>query len=274
MLDIFGKWGNLLLSEALPNALEAGYDQTVHLLAATADDLAQKWSPPYAAAVQICQTADDLTDCETERVKLRDLVISELLKVTGLKHVIEFAIKVWHSIPEAVRAFVHAALESGAALKDLLTEPSVANAIRLVSTLSAASFDAVVGLFEAVWRGDVTPARMLEWMNGLGSSVGDAALGALRSLGLSALADAIEDSGLELPALIPADVLDAVRAIESVASDLWHGDIEAVAGDVADFLAEKGDVIPIPGAGAIEAVALAPVNAVVDVASTVIGWFD
>jgi len=203
---------DLLSAKEVIDALGAGRSAVIHEIGDLADDYLQTISPPYAAAVELCNTAGQSVDCTNKRIALRDTVLSKLLETTGLIVLIDGMIAVWRNLPEDIRKEIVDGLSAVASLKDLISNPSVTKLIAVGSRAAAIVETELGSVVDDLQHGKIPVPGFVEWA------------GTYLAEGANAVDDVLGKFGL--PRTGAGDI------IEDVAS----GDVGALAADVFDPL--------------------------------------
>lgn len=216
LIDI---WAEALLSDELPQALDGGTPKVIHWLGEIADAWLRTISPPYGAAMQVCETAGEAINCAEHVEELRDTVMTEVSKLSGVYKLIEIVVKAWQSLPESIRDGIHAALKAGAALKDLYNNPNLANLWAAGVATVAAVKELLSGLVSDIWTGKIDSTAMVNWANNLGNDTVEVVAGLLDKIGLGAVADVLR----EFNGAVSGITIEIMTGTTEAVDKMWQG---------------------------------------------------
>jgi hypothetical protein len=147
MIELLQGWQNLLADARLPRALNGGYRDVVRLLGDVVDEWAKVTFPPYLTAVQLCTAVSvvDATNCNDARLALRDQLIAQALKLSGLSIAIKNILKMWRLVPQGLKTAYEQAMQEVATYGELLSHPSAGALAKTLDTRTSQMIGVTAG---------------------------------------------------------------------------------------------------------------------------------
>jgi hypothetical protein len=229
MIQLLDIWGDILISDDLPTALDGGVPAVIRLLGRAADAWLRTVSPPYSAAVSVCESsAGESIQCGEKLEAFRDEVLTGIAKISGVYHLIEIIVDAWNALPQSVRDAVHAAMKAGEAWKNLLENPNLAT----IWAAGIATFNAVkelvTGLLVDIWNGDVKCEDFIDWADSFGTESSEIAASILDKAGLHIAADVVRTIGGTVSSLQLEVLRNAAGGLDTMIEGIRSGDPEQV----------------------------------------------
>jgi len=168
MDELLTGWARVIASPKFLDALDAGEAAVIHLFGDIIDEWLQGIAPAYKLAVEACDMVDvGSFDCDAQRVKMRDTILTEILVLTGIIVLLRQALRLWRKIPADVKEKIRKQLVAASAISDLLANPDSAKLYSAVVVTYDLVKDKAMPIVNDVWKGDLNSPAVTAYLRDL-----------------------------------------------------------------------------------------------------------